>query len=398
ADTGTLLSWQLEDESGNWQPYMAVTTGASASLVNAPGAGQFAMVTPVLQAQDGSFVGAALDANYNPLSMIGFDAGGNLLWSVAGNWQPQIATADGGLIAVDQNTGAAVAFDQNGNAKWQLASLPAQSWPGNQYQSLGSLESVVEPLVFEDGASFWPTAGGNPSGNGTAIVQCPCLLQSAGEADTPGTPQTPTSRSARGYHAEDAGDQKRYLVMAGDPGHNFGPGHDHNVGQLFSLAAETQLLNLTQSGNNVVVSQRVSSFADFNAALTANGWIDGDVTYFGHAGLDVHRNPALFPGQEFGDANNVTVLNVGQLSNAQLDPNVTITLNACHAGYGGRRSIAQLIANQLGRRVLAYPVDMYFSSDPTPRAYRKGMVAPSGVPTYMVPNGDGVLPLRFPLQ
>jgi hypothetical protein len=129
--------------------------------------------------------------------------------------------------------------------------------------------------------------------------------------------------------------------------------------------------------------------------LTANGLITGGVTYFGHGGMDTHGNMALFPGQNSGDANNVSALNVGGLSNANLGPNVTITLNACHAGYGGRSSIAQLIANQLKRTVLAYPVDMYFSSSPTATRFVQGMVSPSGVPTYMVPNGDGIRPIWF---
>jgi hypothetical protein len=78
-----------------------------------------------------------------------------------------------------------------------------------------------------------------------------------------------------------------------------------------------------------------------------------------------------------------------------LGPNASITLNACHAGLGGRMSIAQLIANQLRRTVLAYPVDMYFSSDPTPRRFQKVMVSPSAMPVYMVPNGDGIQPILF---
>jgi hypothetical protein len=95
---------------------------------------------------------------------------------------------------------------------------------------------------------------------------------------------------------------------------------------------------------------------------------------------------------------NVSAINVAQLSNVNLGPKVTITLNACHAGYGGRRSIAQLIANQMNRPVLAYPVDMYFSSDPTPRRFSPRTVSPAGVPVYMVPNGDRMQPIRFPLH
>jgi hypothetical protein len=181
--------------------------------------------------------------------------------------------------------------------------------------------------------------------------------------------------------------------MAGDPGLNL-----HNVGGLFNLAAETKATSLSESGTNRVITQRVSSVSDFNAALTTNGLIDGDITFFGHAGIDAHGNWSLFPGQNPGDINNISALNVGQLSNTNLGPSSTITLNACHAGLGGRNSIAQLIAKQLKRTVYAYPVDMYFSSDPTPRRFVKGMVAPNSVPVYMVPNGDGIQPTPFPLH
>ena len=381
ADTGIVLTFT------EWFPYedvkhMAIINGTGVSIVGAPDLEHGYSVAPVLQLQDGSFVGTTPDG-----PMVAFDTTGGVRWTA--NDYPLIATADGGVIGQ-----SGIVYDQNGSATGQIPNMPTYSWPGNSYQSLGALESIVAPLVFEDGASFWPALGGNPSGNGTAVVQCPCLLQSAGTA----APAAQISPSARAVQRRDVVSQKTYLVMAGDPGLNLGDGHDHNVGGLFNLAAETRSVSLTQAGNNTVISQRVSSFADFNAALTANGPIDGDITYFGHAGLDSHRNPALFPGQYPGDANNVSIINVGQLSNAQLGQNVTITLNACHAGYGGRSSVAQLLADKLGRTVLAYPVDMYFSSDPTPRAFKKGMVAPSGVPTYMVPNGDGTLPIRFPLH
>jgi hypothetical protein len=275
-----------------------------------------------------------------------------------------------------------------------MGNLPTQSWTGSQYQALGSVESVVAPLVFEDGASFWPAAGGNPSGNGTAVVQCPCLLQSTLAMQSAATmPPVPT----RALAVLSSASQSTSLLMAGEPGLNLGDGHNHSVGELFNLAAATKASSVSQSGNRVITT-KVHSFSDFNAGLTANGLIDGDITFFGHAGVDGHRNSALFPGQSPGDANNVSVINVGLPSNANLAPGVTITLNACHAGFGGKSSIAQLIANQLKRPVLAYPVDMYFSADPTPRRFSPRMVSPSGVPVYMVPNGDGILPIRFPLH
>ena len=34
----------------------------------------------------------------------------------------------------------------------------------------------------------------------------------------------------------------------------------------------------------------------------------------------------------------------------------------------------------------AYPLDMYFSSDPAPRRFRKGMQSPTSKPVFMVPN------------
>jgi hypothetical protein len=58
---------------------------------------------PVLQRQDGTFVGTAWIGEYYDewfqmtKSMAAFDAGGNVLWSVA-NEQPMIATEDGGVI------------------------------------------------------------------------------------------------------------------------------------------------------------------------------------------------------------------------------------------------------------------------------------------------------------
>jgi hypothetical protein len=103
--------------------------------------------------------------------MFAFDASGNLRW-MAPNYEPKIATADGGVIAQacdswDCREGTVVTFDKNGNATGQLASLPTYSWTGNAYQ-IGSVEQTVTNWV-NLAASFWPFAGGNASGNGTAI-------------------------------------------------------------------------------------------------------------------------------------------------------------------------------------------------------------------------------------
>jgi hypothetical protein len=371
---------------------IAITTGTSASVVSREGPAKSAFF-PILQEADGSFVSEGYDSN-GVWRAIALDQAGGVRWIGPDNYLPWIATEDGGVIAELRGGGSAVILDQNGNATGWTGSLPTQSWTGNQYAQGPSLESVVAPLVFEDGASFWPTLWGNPSGNGTAIVQCPCLLQSTGVASQSLGTSAAAASSWVTRRAYSPANQKTYLVMAGDPGRNWGPGHMWNQGQLFNLAAATLELSLSQSGNRII-DARVSSFSDFAAALTANGLIDGGVTFFGHGGIDRHGNMALFPGQDAGDANNVSILNVGSLSNGNLGPNASITLNACHAGLGGRMSIAQLIANQLRRTVLAYPVDMYFSSDPTPRRFQKVMVSPSAMPVYMVPNGDGIQPILF---
>jgi hypothetical protein len=123
-------------------------------------------ITPVLQAQDGSFVGTVWiwDGDSSVQNMIGFDASGGVRWMAPGNWQPQIATADGGVIAIDQDTGAAVTFDQGGNATGQVASLPEYSWTGEAYE-MGSVDDkLLPPPAYA--ASYAATAGGSPSGRG----------------------------------------------------------------------------------------------------------------------------------------------------------------------------------------------------------------------------------------
>jgi hypothetical protein len=412
ADQGTVLTWETW-ENGSNQEYMAVTTGASASLVSAPQAPGGGQVVPVLQAQDGSFVGTAQDPNTGNNYMVAFDASGNVRWIVP-NETPQIATADGGVIGQ-----SGITYDQNGNATGQIG-LSTQTWTGNMYQEAGSLEAMAVPSVFEAGASFWPTVGGNPSGNGTAFIQCPCLLQSTDTAD----PDQLESALRDGQAALMPQDQQgpTYLLLVGQPG------IEYNAGQSFVLAAETASAALTQSGassNSVPVL--VSTVSDFAAALTGNGFITGGVTplttlgmngpiaggvtFFGHGGwLDLGGgvyDSALFLSPTRGSVYNLWIQNVGQLSNANLGTNATIVLYACNAGKNRNAgdSIAQLVANQLRRTVWAYPVDMWYSADPTPRIMlpvgRNADGTPiwpkvkSTTPLYMVPNANGVKAIPF---
>jgi uncharacterized protein affecting Mg2+/Co2+ transport len=162
ADTGIALLWRLYDitDAG---PRMTITNGTGASTVPAPEiAGQTTWaydVYPVLQAQDGSFVGSGR------ATMVAFDATGGVRWSVP-NYYPLMATADGGVIATSLDSVSFAIFDQNGNATGQMANIPTQSWQGSVYQ-VGSVDRIARPPI-PLALSLWANSGGNPSGNNTA--------------------------------------------------------------------------------------------------------------------------------------------------------------------------------------------------------------------------------------
>lgn len=166
ADTGILLTWGSQsilygDGPKDYKVYMTITTGVSAGAVLTPALpGNPEALDPVLQAQDGSFVGRVRDMDTWDWSMIAFDQSGSVRWSVAGE-QPWIATDDGGVIAQSGNI-----YDLSGSATGQTTDLLTQSWRGNLYQ-LGSVERVVgTPTAMA--MSLWANAGANPSGNNTA--------------------------------------------------------------------------------------------------------------------------------------------------------------------------------------------------------------------------------------
>ena len=139
---------------------MAATTGASASLVGAPQVPGQGLVSPVLQAQDESFVGTAVqDSNTGNNDMVAFDATGNVRWIVP-NEQPQIATDDGGVIGQ-----SGITYDSNGNATGQV-NLLTQSWTGKWYQD-GDTQRIAR-APFCGAASEAAEAGANPSHNKTA--------------------------------------------------------------------------------------------------------------------------------------------------------------------------------------------------------------------------------------
>jgi hypothetical protein len=179
ADQGILLTW-----GGPRGPHMATITGTRVNMVRAPQVPGDMQVTPILQAQDGSFVGT-LGNN----DMVAFDAGGGVRWMVP-NETPQIATADGGVIGA-----SGIAYDAGGNATGSVGSLPTYSWLGYAYQDGAAAQVVADPLYVA--TSFWPFVGANSSNNFTANQQ-PWFapLQSCPDGSTP-CPQGPAMPSYR---------------------------------------------------------------------------------------------------------------------------------------------------------------------------------------------------------
>ena len=187
ADTGTVVTWQQDfpaycaydaspltgpvqsgcvNSTSSYQ--LATTAGDSVSSnVATSMPGQQQPLQPVLQRQDGTFVGL-LNGN----NMIAFDASGNLLWSVPNDF-PAIATGDNGVIAYSNDSGQANTFDQTGNISGQSAALNAgwPSWTDNTY-GVGSgpgMASMSFPTI-EVAPTFSAFLGGNASNNGTASI------------------------------------------------------------------------------------------------------------------------------------------------------------------------------------------------------------------------------------
>ena len=73
--------------------YLGLVSGGGYSTTSAGAqvGGQASEIVPVLQAQDGSFVGTVTDNQSNQY-MVAFDSGGGVRWTVP-NESPQIATA-----------------------------------------------------------------------------------------------------------------------------------------------------------------------------------------------------------------------------------------------------------------------------------------------------------------
>ena len=170
ADQGTVLSWEADTTA-----YCAsATNGVCSTQASAGTTYGFAttedtnvaysgststLVSPVLQAQDGSFYGT--DNNGN---MIAFSSSGNVIWSVPNDY-PQIATADGGVIGA-----SGITYDNQGRANGQGALPGTPSWQGFMYSVTGDpvvQRSIPPDLMLQ--ANLLQVAGGNVSGTGTTL-------------------------------------------------------------------------------------------------------------------------------------------------------------------------------------------------------------------------------------
>jgi len=169
SSTGVADVFAHQDDGTVTAITLVATAGAGGGGVASPALpNQGTPIQPVLQAQDGSYVGTYYDLQTSKYDMVAFDAGGGVRWTVE-NEYPQIALADGGVIAWNNDAGTADTFDQNGNATGMMGELPWYSWYGDAYRA-GSVDKfVAAPLHLA--ASWWGLFGGNHSGNYAAVNQ-----------------------------------------------------------------------------------------------------------------------------------------------------------------------------------------------------------------------------------
>ncbi len=341
-----------------------------------------------------------------------------------------IAASSGGGVAAkvtDFNVGSdtIINLDSTGSPSQILttarspvtAALPSYSWKGDWFASPFSTfgaSQIALPLL-EDFASPWATLAGNPSGTETPGALCDCLTETTDPEPPPPPPTcpicnlpTPAASGTPTSCTTFAGTESTYVLLVGDPGLN-----DHNAGDLFNLAGQTQANNLQSQGHKVI-GCRVSSVQDVYNALTKNGNIDGGTYYFGHTGarqtFDVSGNllsqtSEVFVGEGVGADTNITAQNVRYLRPIQtenggvnfLGQNAAMWINGCQAGltildtsYNGYVSIAQLVSVNLNRGVYAYDVGMYFSHlDIQHDKYTTGVGRriSNVLPIYMIPEG-----------
>jgi hypothetical protein len=122
---------------------MTITGGSPGTEHDMGLGGQQNSASPVLQAADGSYFGVMQVDDISYLSA--FDKDGDVRWRKVGDYQPLIATADGGVIArlAASNGVFRVMFDDDGNVTSQVPDDGRiQTWKGNIYR-YGSVDQVA---------------------------------------------------------------------------------------------------------------------------------------------------------------------------------------------------------------------------------------------------------------
>ena len=150
--------------------FLATTSGPGVtSKVKMSGApGQQDAVQPVLQRQDGNFIGTVSTTAAN--SMIAFTSSGSTLFTVA-NDAPLMVTLGGGLVGTSGST-----YDQNGDTNGRVTAGLTQSWAGYTYQNSPSFSLVANAAPTPD-PSFAPFRHANQSANDTAKRQISAHLE-----------------------------------------------------------------------------------------------------------------------------------------------------------------------------------------------------------------------------
>jgi hypothetical protein len=206
ADVGVLFNWHAstpaytafdqsgygacQDTNGNWvsggvriappvsipasEVYEIASTsasGTSESKLAIPG--QSSLVQPLLQSQDGRFIGTVSTSAGS--AMINFDQSANVWWAVTGDYFPVVSTADLGVIAAS-GSGDFLIFDQNGTPTGRLPNPPGDSWAGSYYAISGNASLASEQMPYSNYAlSFGAVTGGNLSLNNSAVPPGPVI-------------------------------------------------------------------------------------------------------------------------------------------------------------------------------------------------------------------------------
>ena len=113
-------------------------------------------------------VGDPDNPQYN---MVAYDGSGSVRWMVL-NDQPQITTADGGVIGqsgITYDKNGSATGQLNGNGASQIRSLPIYSWTQQWYGSAGGeVNALIRPGI-DWAVGYGSATGGNPSASGTSV-------------------------------------------------------------------------------------------------------------------------------------------------------------------------------------------------------------------------------------